>query len=63
MHPESAQWVYDLADLVVQLMKDCFQTNPLKGTKLKYIAMKLKTYEKPIWMIEPAAIYPPGVKD
>ena len=24
-------------------MKDCFQTNPLQGTKLKYVVMQLNT--------------------
>ena len=30
--------------LVVQLMKDSFQTNPLQGTRLKYLAIQLNTF-------------------
>ena len=30
---------------------------PLNGTKVKYRTMKLKVYEKIVWMIELGAIY------
>ena len=32
--------------LVMRFMKDCFQTNLLREAKLKYVAMKLKTFVK-----------------
>ena len=51
VHPESAP-----------SFDSCFPTVPLNRTKLKYGTMKLKTYEKFIWMIEPGAIYPLRVK-
>ena len=50
MHPERAPWGFFLGS--------CFQTMLLNKTKLKYGIMKLKAYEKIIWMIELGAIYP-----
>ena len=35
----------------------CFLTMPLNRIKLKYGTMKLKAYEKIMWMIEIGAIY------
>ena len=35
--------VTQVAFLVAWLMKECFQPNPIQGTKLKYVAMQLNT--------------------
>ena len=53
VHPESALSV----PLMVYFFKgyffvSCFPAIPLNRTKLKYGTMKLKAYEKTIWMIE-----------
>ena len=45
----SASWegtvsVPYVARIVVQLLKDCFQRNPLQGTKLKYVAIQVNTF-------------------
>ena len=42
---------------VVRLMKECFQTNPLQGTKLKYVAMKLNTFVNFIWKFKSDVIW------
>ena len=44
------------------LLCSCFLTMSLNRTKLKYGTMKLKAYEKIIWMIELGAIYVLGRK-
>ena len=63
VHPESAPSVHPRVHFFkVYSFVSCFLTVPLNRTKLKYGTMKLKTYEKFIWMIEPGAIYPLGVK-
>ena len=49
------------SDLVYSFAS-CFSTIPLNKTKLKYGAMKLKVYEKFIWMIELGATYLLGSK-
>ena len=41
----------------VYFFVSCFLTMPLNGTKVKYRTMKLKVYEKIVWMIELGAIY------
>ena len=63
VHPESAPSVHPRVHfLKVYIFVSCFLTVPLNRTKLKYGTMKLKTYEKFIWMIEPGAVYPLGAK-
>ena len=57
VHPESAHWVYHKLHLVVQLMKDCFQTNPVQGTKLKHMAMQLNTSLNFLQKVEPDVIW------
>ena len=41
----------------VYFFVSCCPTMPIYRTKLKYETMKLKAYEKIIWMIELGAIY------
>ena len=41
----------------VNFSVSCFQAMPLNRTKLRYGSMKVKAYEKSIWMIELSAIY------
>ena len=63
VHPESAPSVHPGVHFFkVYFFVSCFLTVSLNIVKLKYRAMKLKTYEKFIWMIESGAIYPFGVK-
>ena len=62
VHPESTPSVHIMVHILkVYSFVSCFPTVPLNRTKLKYGTMKLKTYEKFIW-IEPGATYPLGVK-
>ena len=46
----------------VYFFVSCFPTMYLNRTKIKYGAMKLKAYEKIIWMIELGTIYLLGLK-
>ena len=63
VHPENAPSVYPRVHFFkVYSFVSCSPAVPLNRTKLKYGTMKLKTYKKFIWMIEPGAIYPLGVK-
>ena len=64
VHPESAPSVHPRVHFFkVYSFVSFFPTVPLNRTKLKYGTMKLKTYEKFMWMIESGAIYPLEVKD
>ena len=54
VHPESAPSVHFFK---VYFFVSCFPTMPLNRTKLKYRTMKIKAYEKIIWMIDLGAIY------
>ena len=54
----SASWegtlsVPYVARIVVQLLKDCFQRNPLQGTKLKYVAIQVNTFMIFLRKVEP----------
>ena len=63
VHPDSAPSVHPRVHFFkVYSIASCFLTVPLNRTKLKYGTMKLKPYEKFIWMIEPGAIYHLEVK-
>ena len=42
-----------VARIVVQLLKDCFQRNPLQGTKLKYVAIQVNTFMIFLRKVEP----------
>ena len=56
VHLESATSVHTTAHfLKVYFFVSCFPTMPSNRAKLKYGTMKLKAYEKIIWMIEPGA--------
>ena len=58
VHPESAPLVHPRAHFFkVYFFVGCFPTISLNRTKPKYKTMKLKAYEKVIWMIELGAIY------
>ena len=51
--PQSAPSVHPRVHIYrVYSFMNCFPTMPLNRTKLKYETMKLKTYEKFIWMSE-----------
>ena len=51
-HPERAHLAHPMMHfLKLYSFVSCFPIIPLNRTKLKYRAMKLKTYEKIIWMI------------
>ena len=50
----SVPWV---ALLVVRLMKDCLEANPLQGTKLKYVVMQLNTFVNFLRKLEPDVIW------
>ena len=57
-HPENAPWVYRRVHMFkTYSFVSCFPTIRLYKTKLKYRTMKLKTYEKYMWMVELGAIY------
>ena len=63
VHPESATSVHPKVHFFkVYFFVSCFPTMPLNRTKLKYRTMKLKAYEKLIWMIELGAMYLLGLK-
>ena len=63
VYPKSAQSVHPRVHFFkVYFFVSCFLTMPLNRTKLKYITMNLKAYEKIIWMIEFGAIYLLGPK-
>ena len=63
MHPEGAPSVHPRVHFFkVYFFVSCFPAMPLNKTKLKYGTMKLKPYEKIIWMIELGAIYLLGPK-
>ena len=38
-------------------MTDCFETNPLQGTKLKYVTMQLNIFVNFIQKFEPDVIW------
>ena len=58
VHPESAPSVHPgMHFLKEYFFVSCFPTISLNKTKLKYGTMKLKAYEKIIWMTELVAIY------
>ena len=58
VHPEIALSVYPrMPFFKVYFFVSCFPTVPLNRTKLRYGNMKLKAYEKIIWIIELGAIY------
>ena len=48
--------------LKIYFSASCFPTMPLNRTKLEYGTVKLKAYEKIIWMIKLGAIYLLGLK-
>ena len=59
VHPESALLVHPRVNFFkVYSFVNCFPTVLLNRIKLKQGTMKLKTYEYPILMREPGAIYP-----
>ena len=62
MHPESAPSVHSRVNLLKYTSMRAVPTILLNRTKQKYRDMKLKIYEKSIWMIELAAIYLVGSK-
>ena len=63
VHPESVHSVHPRMNLFnVYVFGNCFPIMPLNRTKLKYGTMKLKVYEKIIWMIELGAMYLLGPK-
>ena len=63
VHPESVHSVHPRMNLFnVYVFGNCFPIMPLNRTKLKYGTMKLKAYEKIIWMVEFGAIYLLGPK-
>ena len=56
--PESVNWEYHRSQIIRKsLMKDCFQTNPLQGTKLKHVAMQLNTFLNFLRKVEPDVIW------
>ena len=58
VHPESASSVHPKVHFFkLYFFVSYFPTIPFNRTKLKYGTMKIKTYEKIIWMIELGAIY------
>ena len=58
VHPESAPTVYPRVHYFkVYFFVSWFPAMPLNKTKLKYGTVKLKAYEKIIWMIEVGGIY------
>ena len=57
VHPESAPSVHSRVHFFkVYFFVSCFPTISLNRTKLKYGILKLKAYEKTIWMIGLGAI-------
>ena len=66
MHPEIALSVHSSVQffkaIYLNFFVSCFTTMYLNRTKMKYGTMKLKAYEKIIWMIELGAIYLLGPK-
>ena len=63
VHPDSAPSVHPRVHVFkVYSFASYFLTVPLNRIKLKYGTMKLKPYEKFIWIIEPGAIYHLEVK-
>ena len=63
MHLESAPSVHPRIHFYkVYSFVSCFPTMVLNRTKLKYGAMKLKAFEKFIWMIGFGVIYLVGLK-
>ena len=63
VHPESPLSVHPRVHFFkVYFFVRCFPTISLNRTKLKYGTMKLKAYEKIIWMIELGAIHLLGPK-
>ena len=63
VHPEITPSVHPrMPFFKVYFFVSCFPTIPINRTKLKYGNMKLKAYEKIIWIIELGAIYLLGPK-
>ena len=63
VHPESAPSVHPRVHFFkAYFFVTCFPTISLIRTKLKYGTLKLKAYEKIIWMIEVCATYLPVPK-
>ena len=63
VHPESASSVHPKVHFFkLYFFVSYFPRIPFNRTKLKYGTMKIKTYEKIIWMIELGAIYLLGPK-
>ena len=63
VQPESAPSVHLRVHFFkVYFFVSCFPTIPLNRTKLEHGTMKLKAYEKIIWMIKLGAIYLLGLK-
>ena len=58
VHPESAPSVHPRVHFFkVYFFVSCFPTMPLNRTKLKYRTIKIKAYEKIMWMIDLGATY------
>ena len=63
VHPESASSVHPKVHFFkLYFFVSYFPRIPFNRTKLKYGTMKIKTYEKIIWMTELGAIYLLGPK-
>ena len=63
VNPESAPSLHSRVHFFkVYFFVSCFSTISLNRTKLKYGTLKLKAYEKIIWMIGLGAIYFLGPK-
>ena len=63
MHPEGALSVHPRVYFFkVYFFVSCFPKMPLNRTELTYRNMKLRAYEKVIWMIELGAMYLLGPK-
>ena len=62
VQPKSAPSVHPRVHFFKVYFVSCFPTISLNRAKLKYGTMKLKAYEKIIWMIEPGTIYLLGPK-
>ena len=63
VHPESAFTVHPMVHFFkIYFFVSCFLKISSNRTKLKYGTMKVKAYEKLIWMIELGAIYLLGPK-